>query len=138
MKNLFLGLMTLVAFQLSAQVTAPQPSPSAKTDQIIGLTSVKIDYSRPAMRGRAIFGDLVPFGKLWRTGANQNTIITFSTDVTIGDSNVKAGSYAIFTTPNKDSWDVVFYADTENFTNLDSQHYALKVKFENSFEKVFL
>lgn len=115
MKNLFLGLMTLVAFQLSAQVTAPQPSPSAKTDQIIGLTSVKIDYSRPAMRGRAIFGDLVPFGKLWRTGANANTIISFSDDVKIDGKDLKKGSYAIYSVPNEKSWDLIFYSDTKNW-----------------------
>ena len=116
MKKLFTLIMILtVSFAVNAQIETPQPSPFQKMEQKVGLTDITLEYSRPSMRGREIFGNLVPFGKLWRTGANQNTIITFSTDVTIGDSNVKAGSYAMFTTPNKDSWDVVFYADTENW-----------------------
>jgi len=98
-----------------AQVKTPAPSPSSKTEQMIGLTTVKIDYSRPAMRGRVIFGNLVPFGKTWRTGANANTKINFSTDVTIAGTTLKKGDYAIYTVPNKNSWDVIFYSDTKNW-----------------------
>lgn len=116
MKKLFtmaaLALTTLVA---TAQIKTPAPSPSAKMEQVVGLTDVTVEYSRPGMRGRTIFGDLVPYGAMWRTGANKNTTISFSTDVTIGGKDVKAGSYAIFTKPAADSWEVYFYSDTNNW-----------------------
>ena len=67
-----------------AQIQTPQPSPLSKLEQVVGLTEVKIEYSRPAMRGRTIMGDLVPFGSIWRTGANKNTTITFSDPVIVG------------------------------------------------------
>ena len=116
MKKLFtmaaLALTTLVA---TAQISTPAPSPSAKMEQVVGLTDVTVEYSRPGMRDRTIFGDLVPYGAMWRTGANKNTTITFSTPVTIGGKEVKAGTYAIFTKPNQDSWEVYFYSDSENW-----------------------
>jgi len=112
MKKLLL-IATLFAFTFSvqAQIQTPAPSPAAKVKQTVGLTDVAVEYSRPAMRGRTIYGDLVPFGKLWRTGANARTKVTFGNDVTIGGSEVKAGSYAILTIPNSDKWDVIFYTD---------------------------
>jgi tetratricopeptide (TPR) repeat protein len=97
------------------QISAPQPSPLAKVTQTVGLTEVTLEYSRPAMKGRALFGDLVPFDKLWRTGANANTIITFSDDVTFAGTAVKAGSYAVFTKPGITKWDVMLYNDTTNW-----------------------
>lgn len=114
-KILFMALVFTLSLNVTAQVTTPQPSPFGKLEQKVGLTDVTIEYSRPSMRGRTIFGDLVSYGKLWRTGANKNTIITFSTDVVIDGHTLKAGSYAIFTTPNEASWDVIFYSDTENW-----------------------
>lgn len=68
---------------------APQPSPTGKIEQKVGLTDVTIEYSRPGMKGRSIFGDLVPYGKVWRTGANANTKITFGDDVKIGGKDLK-------------------------------------------------
>lgn len=131
MKKLLLACAVFaMTFSVNAQIETPQPSPSAKVEQKVGLTDVTIEYSRPNMRGRTIFGDLVPFGKLWRTGANKNTMITFSDDVTIGGSELKAGSYAIFVTPSKKSWEVVFYSDTENWgtpRNWDDSKVAAKV-----------
>lgn len=116
MKKIFLSLFVAsVAFTANAQVETPQPSPSAKLEQKVGLTDVAIDYSRPSARGRKIFGNLVPFGKLWRTGANKNTTITFSQDVTIDGKTLKKGSYAIFTKPGASSWEVIFYNDTNNW-----------------------
>ncbi len=116
MKKLFTLILVLaVSFAVNAQIEAPQPSPSQKIEQKVGLTDVTLEYSRPSMRGREIFGNLVPYGKLWRTGANKNTVITFGTDVTIAGKTVKAGSYSIFTTPNKENWEVVFYTDTQNW-----------------------
>ena len=116
MKKLALfAFAALLAVSVEAQMQTPQPSPSAKLKQTVGLTDVEVEYSRPSMRERAIFGNLVPYDKLWRTGANKNTTITFSDDVTIDGQVVKAGSYAIFTKPGQSTWEVVFYADTNNW-----------------------
>ncbi|MBD1262545.1 DUF2911 domain-containing protein [Maribacter polysiphoniae] len=114
-KFLVLVCVALASFSIEAQIKTPQPSPSSTLMQTVGLTDVTVTYSRPAMRGRTIFGDLVPYDKLWRTGANKNTTIEFSTDVTIDGQELKAGSYAIFTKPGKTSWEVIFYSDTNNW-----------------------
>ena len=116
MKKLITTIFCALTLQFSvAQIDTPAPSPSAKIEQKVGLTDVTVSYSRPGIKGRTIFGDLVPHGKLWRTGANKNTEITFSDDVIINKKEVKAGSYAIFTKPSATSWEVYFYADTNNW-----------------------
>ena len=112
---LIAGAFMLTCLIGSAQVRTPQASPTAKIEQMVGLTDVKVEYSRPSAKGRSVYGELVPFGKLWRTGANGNTIITFSEDVTIGGKKLPKGEYALFTLPKADSWDVIFYADTNNW-----------------------
>lgn len=122
------GIMTT---GVSAQIEAPQPSPSAKIEQKVGLTDVTLEYSRPAVRDREIFGNLVPFGEVWRTGANANSKITFSDDVEIDGKKLAKGTYAIYTIPNKDSWDVMFYTDANNWGNpekWDESKVALKAK----------
>lgn len=93
--------------QLQAQPDLPRPSPNAKVSQFIGLTEVTVEYSSPAVKGRKIWGGVVPYDQLWRTGANQATKITFSRDTTFGDHSIPAGSYALFTIPGKDVWTVV-------------------------------
>lgn len=110
-------LLLIIGFTstVNAQIKTPQPSPASKLEQVVGLTDITIEYSRPAMRGRTIFGDLVPYGKIWRTGANANTKITFSNNVTIDGQELKKGTYAIFTIPNETSWDVIFYNDATNW-----------------------
>jgi len=113
-KILLITLAFTLSYTINAQITTPDLSPAAKVEQKVGLTDVTIEYSRPAMRDRTIFGDLVPYGKIWRTGANARTKVTFSDDVTIGGTSVKAGSYAILTIPNKTKWDVIFYTDYES------------------------
>lgn len=100
---------------IQAQIQAPQPSPFQKIEQKVGLTDVTLEYSRPSMKGRAIFGALVPFDAMWRTGANANTKITFSDDVEVGGKTLKAGSYAIYTKPGASGWEVYFYNDTSNW-----------------------
>ena len=116
MKKLVLFVCAgLMAFAATAQVKTPAPSTSQKVEQQVGLTDVTLEYSRPSMKGRTIFGGLVPYGKLWRTGANKNTAITFSDDVMIGGKEVKAGTYAIFTKPSAKSWEVIFYSDANNW-----------------------
>jgi len=116
MKKLLLILMAFtMAYSVNAQIETPQPSPFSKIEQKVGLTDVTLEFSRPAMRGRTIFGDLVPYDKLWRTGANANTKITFSDDVVIDGTTLKAGDYAIFTKPGKTAWEVIFYTDASNW-----------------------
>jgi hypothetical protein len=114
-KLLLLFMACATVYSVNAQVTTPQPSPFSKVEQKVGLTDITLEYSRPGVREREVFGNLVPFDKLWRTGANKNTIITFSTDATVFGSTLKAGSYAIFTKPGKAMWEVYFYSDTENW-----------------------
>jgi len=84
------------------------------------LTDVSIEYSRPSAKGRTVFGDLVPFGKTWRTGANANTTISFSDDVLINGVPLKKGKYALYTVPKADKWDVIFYASTDNWGTPDT------------------
>ena len=115
MKKIIL-LICLVAFvTTNAQIKTPAPSPSQKIEQKVGLTDVTLEYSRPLMRGRVIFGGLVPYDKIWRTGANANTKITFSEDVEVGSTKLKAGTYAIYTKPNPNTWEVYFYSDANNW-----------------------
>ena len=85
----------------------PAPSPTQTLRQDFGLSTVELSYSRPSIKGRKVFGDLVPFGKVWRTGANQATTITFGEEVMIGDKKVPAGKYGIVTIPEKDQWTVI-------------------------------
>jgi len=115
----FILLVFVLATVLStnAQIKTPQPSTSQKINQTVGLTDVTVEYSRPSMRGRLIFGGLVPYDKIWRTGANANTKVTFSEAVTIGGKELKVGSYAIYTKPNAQSWEVYFYSDSNNWGN---------------------
>lgn len=96
-----------------SQVTAPAASPFTKIEQTVGLTDVTVEYSRPSMKGRTIFGDLVPYGRLWRTGANTRTKITFSNDVMVHGKELKKGSYGLLTIPNQNQWDVIFYTEAD-------------------------
>jgi tetratricopeptide (TPR) repeat protein len=89
----------------------PAPSPSQTIKQAFALSDITIEYSRPGVKKRVIYGDVVPFGKTWRTGANTATKITFGEDVKLEGNAVAAGTYAIYTVPNKDSWDIMLYKD---------------------------
>ncbi|PHN02659.1 DUF2911 domain-containing protein [Flavilitoribacter nigricans] len=113
--QLIVGLLAMACtLQLNAQ-DKPAPSPLGKVYQRVGVTDVEVTYSRPGVKGRSIFAaeGLVPYGKLWRTGANGATKISFSTDVMIGDKTVPAGSYAIFSIPAADKWTIIFNSNTE-------------------------
>jgi len=110
-KILLLAFAFVVTIQVQAQIETPAPSPFQKIEQKVGLTDVTLEYSRPSMRGRTIMGDLVPYDKVWRTGANSRTKITFSEDVMVGGKELKAGSYAILTKPTAKNWEVYFYTD---------------------------
>ena len=111
--RLFALLFVLAPFALSARparadLELPRPSPFAKVVQDVGLTTITVDYSSPGVKGRKIWGGVVPFEKMWRTGANQATKITFSKDVTFADQAVPAGTYALFTIPGKNGeWTII-------------------------------
>ena len=98
-KLVFLALLFAGFSSFAQQIQMPQASPSAKISQKVGLTDVTADFSRPSTKGRKIFGELVPFGEVWRTGANGATILTFSTEVIVGGQKVPAGSYALYSIP---------------------------------------
>ena len=91
----------------------PAPSPSATVKQDFGLSSVEVSFSRPGVKGRKIFGDLVPYDKVWRTGANSPTLITFGDDVTIGGTKVPAGKYGLITIPGQQEWTVIITKSTD-------------------------
>lgn len=116
MKKIF----TLFAFFLGlsivqAQITTPAPSPACTIEQKVGLTDVKIEYSRPGIKGRTVFGDLVPFGQTWRTGANASSKISFSTPFTINGTELQSGTYALYTIPMEDKWTIMFYKDLSHW-----------------------
>lgn len=101
------------SFGSSAQsLTIPAPSPTVKLSQKFGTSSIDLIYSRPAVKGRTIFGDLVPYGEVWRTGANSSTKLTFGADVKVQGNHVPAGKYALYTIPGKDEWVVIISKDT--------------------------
>jgi len=102
----------LVSAGLFAQ-EMPQPSPSASVMQRVGLTDVTVAYSRPAVNKRVIFGDLVPYNELWRTGANKITTITLSTDAKLNGQDVKAGTYSLLTIPEADQWTIILNKNKE-------------------------
>ena len=89
------------------QIRTPAPSPTQTIKQDFGLSSIEVTYSRPGVKDRKIFGDLVPYGEMWRTGANAATRIKFADDVTIGGQKVKAGEYALYTIPGENDWEII-------------------------------
>jgi hypothetical protein len=113
-KVLFLLVCALVGAlnPVSAQLRTPSPSPTCKFSQEVGLTKVEVEYSRPSAKGRKIFGELVRFGEMWRTGANASTKVSFADDITVGGKTLPKGTYALYTIPNEKSWTVIFYKNT--------------------------
>jgi DUF2911 family protein len=114
--KLILFIFLFSAFEMAtAQIHMPAPSSAGKVYAKVGLTDVNIEYSRPKMKGRKIFGEgedyLLPYGKMWRTGANAGTIITTDKDLTVEGGSLPAGEYMILTVPGKDAWKVIFYKD---------------------------
>lgn len=115
MKKVIVLLLTIISVGAMAQgIKTPAPSPTQTMKQDFALSSIEITYSRPAAKGRKIFGDLVPFGKIWRTGANAATKITFGEDVKIGGMPVKAGSYALYTVPDANEWEIIINKGANN------------------------
>lgn len=108
---------TAVTVQAQQQgIAMPAASPMSTVTQKVGLSEIKVEYSRPSMKGRKIFGgDVVPYGKLWRTGANASTKITFGEDVTIQGNKIPAGEYALYTIPNQNEWTIVIHKNTKHW-----------------------
>ena len=103
----FLGQDLVAETPKKPELEFPQASPSATVKERVGVTAVDIEYGRPSVKGRKIFGGLVPYGEVWRTGANSATKVTFGTEVNFGGTQVPAGSYALFTIPESGEWTVI-------------------------------
>ncbi len=135
-KSFFTGLLALGLFcstSLLAQIRTPQPSPAAGLSQTVGITDITLKYSRPSMKGREIFGKLLPFDKIWRTGANQATNIEFSTDAMIEGQKLAAGKYSIFSMPNATEFTVIFNKDAgASEQNYSQEKDALRIKVKPS------
>jgi len=109
---LLVGLVAALVVTTTAhaqpRLTLPEASPHARVEQTVGLTEIAVTYHRPAVGGRAIWGQLVPYGEVWRSGANENTTVSFSTDVKIGGKPLRAGTYGLHTIPTAKDWTVIF------------------------------
>lgn len=144
MKNTLLMILLVAGFAAQAQLQTPQPSPAASVSTVVGLTNVKIDYSRPSLKGRKIFGEkdvMYPHGTIWRTGANAGTKITFGDDVKVEGIAVPKGEYLIFTWPGATEWTISLYKDLSiggNTGGYDKTKEVanFKVKSEKLTEKV--
>ena len=145
MKNALAVLFVILGLSAGAQVLTPSPSPGAMTSTVVGLTDVKVEYSRPKAKGRKIFGAgseyLVPFGQMWRTGANSGSKVSFSDDVKFGGVDVPKGTYLLLTTPGAAEWTVILYKDvamggnTSGYDQTKDQARVM-VKSEKLTEKV--
>ncbi|ANE52899.1 DUF2911 domain-containing protein [Flavisolibacter tropicus] len=116
-KKFFFCSATLLTLMVAdAQpIKTPAPSPTQTIKQEFGISSVELTYSRPNIKGRKVFGDLVPYGKLWRTGANAATRIKFADDVKVGGTDVKAGEYVLYTIPTENEWEIVINKGLTNW-----------------------
>lgn len=113
MNKFFLPVAALaISFSAVAQ-DLPQASPKGEVEQVIGLTKVDVEYSRPSVRDRQIFGDLLPYGKVWRLGANYNTTFEVNGPVVIDGQKLDKGKYSVFAVPGKDAWEIIFNKNTE-------------------------
>ena len=130
MRKALLGAMLLVAAMPAlAQLRLPRPSPKSSVMQTVGLTDMTIVYSRPGVKGRPIWGTLVPYDQVWRTGANEATTIAFSDDVDINGQKLPAGKYSLHTIPGRDQWTIIFnkVADQWGSFKYDEKQDALRV-----------
>jgi hypothetical protein len=133
MKNILTSIALSVGtiLSVSAQLQTPKASPLAKIEQKVGLTDFKVEYSRPSKNGRVVFGDFIAMDSIWRTGSNENTKFTNSDAIVFGKDTLKAGTYALYTRPGKDSWELIFYSDVTNWGNpevWDASKVVLKTK----------
>lgn len=112
MKLKVLLFLCLSASMVAAQISVPAPSPLSTVEQEVGLTDVSVNYSRPSVKGRTIFGDLVPFGEMWRWGANASTKLKTSDDIKVNGHDVPAGTYALYAIPGETEWTIVIHSNT--------------------------
>ena len=112
LSTFLVALALLATANLSQAQDGPVPSPLQKMSQMVGLTEVKIEYSRPSLDGRDMYAELTPVDKRWRTGANARTKISFSKDVKLNGNAVKAGDYNLFTIPGKSEWTIILNNNT--------------------------
>lgn len=131
-----LALVASLAGTAQAQIRTPQPSPSATVSQGVGLGKVTIDYSRPALKGRKMFGDQVPYGKVWRTGANTATKLTLDADMTINGKVVPAGSYALLTIPGENEWTIIINKTAQSFGAFAYKESEDFMRFTTKVEKL--
>lgn len=125
---LFLGGVSV----MDAQIHVPAASPGSTVKQTVGLVDVTVEYSRPGIKGRTIFGDLVPYDKVWRLGANSATKITFSGDVTVEGAEVKGGAYALLAKPSRSSWELMLYPyESGNWSSYLEKDAAATVSVES-------
>jgi hypothetical protein len=115
MRKIFLSIVAVCAMlAIDAQtLKTPAPSPPQTIKQDFGVSAIELSSSRPGVKNRKVFGDLVPFGKVWRTGANNATTLTFGSDVMIGNTKIAAGKYGLLTIPNADSWTIIITKSTD-------------------------
>lgn len=121
MKKLFLVLLTSISLSATAQIRLPQASPAATVSQVVGTTDISVKYSRPLLRGRDVYGGVVAYDKIWRTGANGTNQITFSNDVMVAGQKLAAGTYGIFSIPTAGDWTLIFNKDINAQENTYSQ-----------------
>jgi tetratricopeptide (TPR) repeat protein len=142
MRKWIVGALALsLSWSASAQ-ELPQPSPTATLSQRVGLTDFEVVYSRPSAKGRTIFGDLVPYGQVWRTGANACTILSSSSDFKLGGETIKAGKYALFTIPGETEWTIIVSTQTNLWGNsgYDASNDVARFKvmpMESDFDESF-
>lgn len=130
MKKFAIASLLLISFGANAQIKTPALSPMGKVEQTVGLTNISIEYSRPSKRGREL-SEIIENGQMWRAGANKNSILSTDDLLVFGSDTVKAGSYAIFITPDASNWTIYLYKNTENWgtpEKWDEKLVALKVK----------
>jgi hypothetical protein len=122
-----------VSLQAQQQDKSKRPSPPATAEVTLKGKSVKIDYSRPSIKGRKVFGELVPFGKVWRTGANEATALTTAVDLTIGGAKVPAGNYTLYSLPTENGWKLIINKQTGQWgTEYDEKQDLARVDLKTS------
>ncbi|KAB7732742.1 DUF2911 domain-containing protein [Rudanella paleaurantiibacter] len=131
-----LALVASLAGSVQAQIRTPQASPMATVSQGIGLSKATVEYSRPALKGRKMFGDQVPYGKVWRTGANMATKLTLDAEMSVNGKAVPAGSYALFTIPGQNEWTIILNKNTKAFGAFDYKEAEDVLRFTVKPEKL--
>jgi len=138
-RSLFVLTVIFIPALIQAQIALPRISPNSKIEQTIGLTDITLEYSRPGKRGRELLGALIPYGRIWRVGANESTNFGISNDVLINGDTLKAGVYALYAFPEKEEWKIVFHKDTslwgDGRTSYDENLDVLRVISQPYFEE---